>query len=255
MTGAPEPLLVEAIGHVLVMTMNRPEARNAMNLAMAESIAAAVQRLDGTPELRVGVLAGAGGAFCAGMDLKAFLKGELPVIPGAGFAGLVERPPDKPLIAAIEGWAVGGGLELALSCDLVIAGESARLGLPEVTRGLIAGAGGLIRLPQRVPPAIAMEMALTGLPLESGRACDHGLVNRVVADGTARDEAIRLAEVIAANGPFAVRSSKQIMRESADWASGEWPERQRAVLDRVNNSEEAREGATAFAEKRPPRWP
>ncbi len=244
----------EQTGELLTVTINRPQARNAVDRAVAHGIAAALQRLDDDPALRVGIITGAGGMFCAGMDLKAFVRGERPVVEGRGFAGLVERPPVKPLIAAVEGYALAGGFEIVLACDLVVAAEGGSFGLPEVKRGLVAAGGGLLRLPRRVSQALAMEVALVGEILPARRAFELGLVNRLVPDGTALDVARELAGKIAANGPLAVAASKKIIMDSADWPAGEAFERQTKVARPVAESRDAREGATAFAEKRAPVW-
>jgi enoyl-CoA hydratase len=239
---------------VLVITINRPQARNALNRAVAEGIRDAVDTLDADPELRVGILTGAGGTFSAGMDLKAFLTGESPSIAGRGLCGITETPPRKPMIAAVEGWALAGGFELMLACDLVVAGRSARFGVPEVKRSLVAAAGGVLTLPRRLPLALALELLLTGEPIGADRAAQIGLVNRVVDEGGALAGALELAQVIAANGPLAVAATKQIARASQDWTLAEGWEHQAEISAPVFVSADAREGATAFAEKRPPVW-
>jgi enoyl-CoA hydratase len=241
---------LSADGDVLVITINRPEARNAVDLAVAEGLAAAVDRLDGDDALRVGVLTGAGGTFCAGMDLKAFVTGGRPFVGDRGFAGIVRRPPEKPLIAAVEGWAVAGGFEIALACDLIVAARDARFGIPEVKRGLVAAAGALIRLPRRIPYHLAVELALTGDPIGAERAHAMGLVSRLAEPDCAVVVARELAATIAANGPLAVAATKRILAAEEDEA---W-ERQAAIADPVFASEDAREGARAFAEKRAPVW-
>jgi enoyl-CoA hydratase len=247
-------VLTEERDGVLVVTINRPEARNAINGAVARGIAAALDRLDGEDDLRVGVLTGAGGSFSSGMDLKGFLSGDVPVVEGRGLGGLTERPPRKPLVAAVEGYAVAGGFELVLACDLVVAGSGARFGVPEVKRGLVAGAGAALLLPQRIPQAIALELLLTGEPVDAARAAELGLVNRVVPDGTALDAAVVLAQVVAANGPLAVAVTKEIARSASDWTSAEGWQRQAELMAPVFVSEDAQEGARAFAEKRAPVW-
>ncbi len=239
---------------VMTIAIDRPEQRNAVTLAVAEGIAAALSELDGTPEIAAAVLTGTGGTFCSGMDLKLFLAGERAHVPGRGFGGLVESPPRKPLIAAVEGWALGGGFELVLACDLVVAGRGARFGLPEATRGLIARAGGAVRLPRRLPRAIALELLLTGAPLTAERAEHHGLVNRVVAEGSVRAAAQELARTVAANAPLAVTAAKALAVDSADWPEDELFTRQAAYTEPVFASADAREGARAFAERRQPRW-
>jgi enoyl-CoA hydratase len=250
----PEAVLTERRDGVLLITLNRPEARNAVNLAVAEGVAAAVDALDADDALSVGILTGAGGAFCAGMDLKAFVAGEQPFVGGRGFAGLVQRPPRKPLIAAIEGFAVAGGLEIALACDLLVAARGAKLGIPEVKRSLVAAGGALKRLPERIPYGVAMELALTGDPISAERAAELGLVNRLAEPGGAVDAALELAAAIAVNGPLALAATKEVLRAQADWSEEEFWTRQGEIAGPVFGSDDAREGATAFAEKRPPRW-
>jgi len=248
------PVTVTEDGEILVIQIDRPEARNAIDRAVAEAIRDAADRLDAADHLRVGILTGAGGTFCSGMDLKAYLRGEVPVFPGRGLCGITETPPRKPLIAAVEGWALAGGFELMLACDLVVAGRGARFGLPEVKRGLVAGAGGAMLLADRVPPAVAMEILLTGEPVDAARAAAHGLVNAVVEDGGALAEAVRLARVIAANAPLAVAASKSVARQARDWPPAERWRRHDALLAPVFASADAVEGARAFAEKRAPVW-
>jgi enoyl-CoA hydratase len=247
-------VVVTAEQGVMVITINRPHARNAVTLAVAEGVAAALDELDARADLAVGIITGAGGTFSAGMDLKAFLRGERPSLPGRGFAGITEAPPATPLIAAVEGYALAGGCEIVLACDMVTAGRGARFGIPEVKRGLVAAAGGLLRLPERIPRAVAMELALTGGFLDAPRAYDLGLVNRLTDDGSALDEALELAHTVAANGPLATRASKRVIVESRGWPAEERFARQREIIEPVMTSEDAREGARAFAEKRPPNW-
>ncbi len=246
-------VLTEPRGEVLLVTLNRPEQRNAVNNELAEGVAAALDTLDDSPDLRVGVLTGAGKGFCAGMDLKAFVQGDRAGTR-RGFAGIVERPPQKPVIAAIEGFALAGGFEIALACDMIVAARGAKLGIPEAKRGLVAAAGGLLRLPQRVPFQLAMELALTGEPIAAERGAEIGLVNRLAEPGTAVEEALRLAAEIAANGPLATTASKRILVESENWPRDETWARQKELTDPVLASEDAREGALAFAEKRQPVW-
>ena len=241
-------------GGVLVVTIDRRQARNALDRAASQAIADALDQLDADASLMVGVLTGAGGHFCSGMDLKAFLRGERVELEGRGLAGLVETPPRKPLIAAVEGYALAGGFEIALACDLIVAADNAAFGLPEVKRGLIAGSGGLLRLPQKMPRQIAMEYALTGRMMSAAEAARWGLVNRLVAPGTALAEALALAAEITANGPLAVAMTKQVIDAAPMWPTAEiWP-RQKEILERVISSNDAREGARAFAEKRAPIW-
>lgn len=247
-------VLVTQEDGIQVITINRPEARNAMTLAAATAIAAALDELDGRDDLRIGILTGAGGTFCAGMDLKGFLRGERPSLPGRGFGGLTRKPPRKPLIAAVEGYALAGGFELVLACDLVVASESAQFGVPEVKRGLAATAGGLVRLPRQLPYRIALELALTGDMFPAKRAYEYGLINRLTATGEALAEARRLARTIAANGPLSVAASKRVIVESQDWSSEEVWDKQAAMTEHVFTSADAREGSAAFAEKRKPVW-
>ncbi len=249
-----DEVVVEVDEGVLVITINRPAQRNAMTKAAAEQIAEALIDLDARSDLSVGVLTGAGGTFCAGMDLKRFAAGELPRVEGRGFGGLTEAPPVKPLIAAVEGWALGGGFELVLACDLVVAGTGARFGLPEVKRGLLARGGGAVRLPRRLPRAIALEVLLTGDPLDAAAAQQHGLVNEVVADGQALSAACALGRRIAANAPLAIAAAKRIVVESEDWPADELFARQAAISDPIFTSADAAEGAAAFAERRQPVW-
>jgi enoyl-CoA hydratase len=249
-----DPVLTERRDGVLLITLNRPQARNAVNSALAHGVAAALDELDSDDELKAGVLTGAGGSFCAGMDLKAFVAGESPQVEGRGFAGVTQRAARKPLIAAIEGYALAGGLEVALSCDLIVAASDARLGIPEAKRGLIAAAGALIRLPRRVPYHLAMELALTGDPIGAERAHAVGLVNRLAEPGAAVDAALELAATIARNGPLAVDASKHIVRSAQDWTEEQAWQEQAELAGKIFVSEDAREGATAFAEKREPVW-
>jgi enoyl-CoA hydratase/carnithine racemase len=251
---APEELLVESEDGILVVTLNRPAARNAVNHAMSTAIAAAMEELDADPDLRVGVLTGAGGTFSAGLDLKAFLRGEPREVGTRGFAGFTEAPPAKPLIAAVEGHAVAGGCEMALACDLIVAADDAVFALPEVKRGLIAGSGGLLHLPRLLPARIAMEHALTGDDLSAADAHRWGLVNRLTPPGGALAGARELAERIAANAPLAVRTTKDIISGGPSGPDRAAWDRQRALLQIVVASDDAREGSAAFVEKRAPVW-
>lgn len=245
---------LEAKDGVLVITINRPEARNAVNRDVAEGIAAAIDDFEARNDLTVAILTGAGGSFCAGMDLKAFARGERPSIPGRGFAGITEQPPSKPLIAAVEGWALAGGWELALSADLIVAANNAKFGLPEVKRGLVAAAGGLLRLPKALPYHLAMQVALTGDPLTAETAHQHGLVNVLCEPGQALSASRELAASIAVNAPLALRASKRIVSESVDYTDLAAFEAQREIANPVITSADAREGALSFAEKRAPVW-
>jgi enoyl-CoA hydratase len=252
MSDAPE-VLTEVRDGVLIVTLNRPEAKNAANKALSEGVAAAMDRLDAEDGLRVGIITGAGGTFCSGMDLKGFLKGERPHVAGKGFAGLTEAPPKKPLIAAVDGYALAGGFEIMLACDLCVANTGAKFGIPEAKRGLAAAAGGLVRLPRAIHPRLAMELALTGDFITAQRAYELGLVNRLT-DGPALDAALELAASITANGPLAVARSKQIIVESREWSDAEMWKKQAEALGNLFATEDAREGAAAFAEKRKPNW-
>jgi enoyl-CoA hydratase len=247
-------VLTERRDGLLLVTINRPEARNAVNGAVAEGIGRAMEALDGDPDLRVGILTGAGRGFCAGMDLKAFVAGERPHWGDRGFAGIVQRPPAKPLIAAVEGFAVAGGLEVALACDLIVAASGARLGIPEVKRGLCAAGGGLWRLPRRSPYHAAVEMALTGDPIDAERAHALGLVSVVCPPGEALAAALALAGRITPNGPLALAATKRVLTEQQDWDTSEVWSKQREILEPIARSEDAREGALAFTEKREPEW-
>ena len=249
-----EPVLAERRDGVLLITLNRPQARNAVNLALAEGMAAALDDLDADDDVTVGVITGAGAGFCAGMDLKAFVTGERPWAGDRGFAGIVRRASRKPLIAAVEGFAVAGGLEVALACDLIVAARGAKLGIPEVKRSLVAAAGALRRLPQRLPYGVAMELALTGEPITAERGYELGLVNRLADAGGALDTALELARAIAANGPLALDATKAIVQQQFDWSEEEFWQRQDELAAPVMSSQDAREGAVAFSEKRDPVW-
>jgi enoyl-CoA hydratase len=248
-----EEVLISVADGVIEVTINRPEARNAMTKAVAEGVAAAMDRLEAEGDLRCGILTGAGGTFCSGMDLKGFLKGEMPTAGERGFGGLTSWTPKKPVIAAVDGYALAGGMELALACDLIVANQGAKFGIPEVKRGLVAAGGGVVQLPRLLPRPLAMEMALTGDPITAQRAYDLGLVNRLT-NGPAIEAARALARTIAENGPLAVAASKGIVRDSWTWPDAEIMSRQTAYIGHVFTSEDAREGARAFAEKRKPNW-
>jgi enoyl-CoA hydratase len=247
-------VLTERRDGVLVIRINRPDARNAVNGGVAAGIAAALDELDSDDELRVGILTGEGGYFSAGMDLKAFVKGESPYAGDRGFAGITQRAARKPLIAAVEGFALAGGFEIALSCDMIVASREARFGIPEVKRSLVAAAGALLRLPKRIPYHLAMELALTGDPIGAERAAELGIVNRLSEPGQALETAMELAAAITKNAPLALIASKEIIQKSPDWTEAEGWARQGEISGPVFASEDAREGATAFAEKRDPVW-
>jgi enoyl-CoA hydratase len=249
-----EAILTEERDGILIVTINRPDARNAVNGDVAGGMAAALDRLDAGDDLRVGVVTGAGGYFSAGMDLKAFVQGESPYAGDRGFAGITQRSSRKPLIAAIEGFALAGGFEIALSCDLIVASREARFGIPEVKRSLVAAGGALLRLPKRIPYHVAMELALTGEPMSAERAQEVGIVNRLAEPGEALDTALELARQIVKNAPLALIASKEILQKAVDWSEEEGWQKQGEISGPVFVSEDAREGATAFAEKREPVW-
>lgn len=246
---------IEVADRIQIMTINRPQTRNAINYEAAQEFARALDRLDGSDEIVLGIVTGAGNTFSSGMDLKAFAhNGQRPYVGDRGFAGLCEKPPAKPLIAAVEGYALAGGCEMALACDLIVAANNATFGLPEVKRGIVPGAGGMLRLPRRVPYHIAMEMILTGEMLPAQRAYDIGLVNRLFEPGKALEGALTLARIIAQNGPLAVRTAKKIVGQSSDWRQAEMFDLQRPRIAPIFTSADAKEGATAFSEKRKPVW-
>ncbi|MDX2705459.1 crotonase/enoyl-CoA hydratase family protein [Streptomyces sp. PA03-6a] len=245
---------VQRVCSTLLITIDRPHARNAVNTAVAAGLAAALDELEADAELRAGVLTGAGGTFSAGMDLKAALQGETPTIPGRGFGGLTEAERSKPLIAAVEGFALGGGFELALGCDLIVAAEDTTFGLPEVKRGLIAAGGGVVRLPKRIPYHLAMELLLTGGPVSGLRAGELGLVNRVTAPGQAATAALGLAEQLANNAPLALAAVKYLVQAADGMPEPEAFRLQAKAMDTLMASADAHEGMTAFAEHRAPQW-
>jgi enoyl-CoA hydratase len=247
-------VLNERRGSVLVITLNRPDQRNAINLPVAEAIAASLDALDADPELSIGVLTGAGKGFCAGMDLKGFVDGVRPWVGDRGFAGIVRRSSAKPLIAAVEGFAVAGGLEIVLACDLIVAARGAKLGIPESKRSLAAVGGALLRLPRRIPYHIAMELALTGDPITAERAAELGLVNRLCEPGEALATALGFAEQVSTSAPLSLIASKRILQEQWGWAPQEMWDRQAEISDPVFASADAQEGSKAFAEKRAPVW-
>jgi enoyl-CoA hydratase/carnithine racemase len=249
-----QPVLTERRGSVLLITLNRPAVRNAVNAALAAGVAGALDELDGDDSLSAGVLTGAGGFFCAGMDLGAFVKGESAWFGDRGFAGITQRASRKPLIAAIEGFAVAGGMEIALSCDLIVAARGAKMGIPEAKRSLVAAGGALLRMPRRMPYHVVMELALTGDVLPAERFHDFGLVNRIAEPGSAVDTALELAATLAKNGPLALIATKRILQEQFDWSSEEMWEKQGAISGPVFASEDAKEGSSAFKEKRDPVW-
>ena len=249
-----DEVLVTHEDGIVIVTINRPAQRNAVNRAVSYGVCAAIDELDARDDLRVGILTGAGGNFCSGMDLKAFLRGEITRVEGRGILGIAMTPPKKPLIAAVEGYALAGGFEAALACDLLVAARNAQFGLPEVKRGLAAAAGGLLRLPRLIPQRIAMEIALTGDMVSAERLERYGLINALVEPGEALAEAMRLARRIIANAPMSVAASKRVIVEQRDWPLTEMFERQQEITGPVLASEDAREGAAAFAGRRAAIW-
>lgn len=248
-------VLAEAQSGVLVITLNRPAKRNAATQAMARLVAQAMDAFEADEALKVAVLTGAGGAFCSGMDLQGFAeRGETPMVEGRGFLGLTHWRGCKPLIAAVEGPAVAGGFETVLACDLVVASRSARFALPEVQRGLAAGAGGMRRLPRKIPPNVAMELVLTGDPINGERAYALGLVNRLVEPGQALTEALALAHRISANAPLSVAAGKRVVWAQREWGEADEQAFQDNLVGKLELSDDAKEGALAFVEKRPARW-
>jgi enoyl-CoA hydratase len=245
-----DEVLTERRGRVLLITLNRPESRNAINGALAEGLVRSVEELDGDDGLTAGVLTGAGRGFCSGMDLKAFATEG----PPRALTPFLRQGAAKPLVAAIEGFAMAGGLELALTCDLLVAAAGAKLGIPEAAVGLFAAGGGLLRLPQRLPVGVAMEMALTADPITAEEAHRYGLVARLADPGRAVDVALGLAERIARNAPLAVAASKRLIRAARGLTDEEFWATQAPLIPGVFQSDDAREGPRAFAEKRPPQW-
>ncbi|MFE5108061.1 crotonase/enoyl-CoA hydratase family protein [Streptomyces sp. NPDC056663] len=251
---APDTVLHERHGAVLTITLNRPAQKNAVDHEVAVRLASALDLLDADPGLSVGVLTGSGGVFSAGMDLKAFAKGELPLLPGRGLGGLTRAVVRKPLIAAVEGWALGGGFEMVLACDLIVAAQDARFGFPEVTRGLVAAEGGLVRLPRRLPYHVAARVLLTGEPLTAAEGKEYGLVDELTPPGAALDAARELAERVARSAPLALAAVKEVLRETQGLNESDAFTRQDELTSGLFSSEDAQEGAQAFAEKRTPVW-
>jgi crotonobetainyl-CoA hydratase len=252
--------LIERRGNVALITINRPEARNAVNAAVSTAVGDALEQAQNDPEVRAVVITGAGESFCAGADLKAISRRENLFHPDHGewgFAGYVQHFIDKPTIAAVNGTALGGGTELALASDLVVAEERTRFGLPEVKRGLIAAAGGVFRIVDHLPRKVALELVFTGEPMSSADALKWGLINQVVPDGTVVEAALALAERITVNAPLAVWASKRVACGVDDGViTGDepgWTRTSREIGD-VLRSEDAKEGPLAFAEKRQPVW-
>ncbi|AIT81441.1 crotonase/enoyl-CoA hydratase family protein [Novosphingobium pentaromativorans] len=251
-------VVTESMGDgVLLVTINRPDQRNAINGAVARAMDAIVSETEVDDSVRVVVLTGAGDkVFCAGADLKEVAAGRIDTLrtPGGGFAGFVQRKRTKPWIAAVQGFALAGGCEIALACDLIVASRSSVFGLPEVARGLIAGAGGLFRLPSAIPKKIALELILTASRLPAERAADLGLVNRLADDGAAVEQAIALAREITVNAPLPIKACLEIVSKVGEASEDALWKMSREAMDRIKQSEDAIEGATAFAEKRDPVW-
>lgn len=239
---------------IMIITLNRPDAMNAVNQVLADELAQSLDALDANDDVTVGILTGAGRGFCAGMDLKEFVSTGMPLVGDRGFGGITERASRKPLVCAVEGFALAGGLELALSTDLIVASRVAKFGIPEVTVGLFAAAGALQRLPRVLPYARAMKMALTGEPITAEEAYEFGMVAELCDKGEALNTAIDLASRIAKNAPLALAASKEMIREMQGRTEAEFWSYQKSQLDHVFNSDDGKEGATAFAEKRAPNW-
>ena len=247
-------VLVEHEDGMVIITINRPQVRNAVNRAVSYGVCEAIDEMERRPDLRLAILTGAGGNFCAGMDLKAFSQGEITRVEGRGILGIAYTPPKKPLIAAVEGYALAGGFEAVLACDLLVASRTARFGLPEAKRGLAAAAGGLLRLPKYLPQRIAMEMALTGEMVTAQRLEQYGLINLLVEPGEALEAAKKLARKILVNAPLSVELSKRIIVEQRDWPLDQMFARQEAIVGHLLRSNDAKEGAAAFLERRPAKW-
>jgi acetyl-CoA C-acetyltransferase len=253
-TGTTDTVLVDRRGPVAVITLNRPERKNAVDQPTAELLERIVDELEADDEVKVVIITGAGGSFCAGMDLKAAAGGQFAMTERGGPLGITARPMSKPLVAAVEGHALAGGFELALVADLIVASTDSQFGLPEPKRGLVAAAGGVLRVSQRLPRNVARELALTGNPMPASRMAELGLVNRLAEPGQVLDAALALADEIQANAPLSVRVSKQIIEQAPDWTVEEAFGRQSDLAMTAVLSEDAVEGIAAFAEKRPPVW-
>lgn len=247
-------VLVEHTDGLVVITINRPDQKNAVNRAVSYGVCEAIDEMERNPDLHAAVLTGAGGTFCSGMDLKAFLRGESPRVEGRGIFGIIFTPPKKPLIAAVEGYCLAGGFEAMLACDLVVTARNAIFGIPEVKRGLVAASGGLTRLPRLIPQRIALEMALTGGMYSAESLAPYGLFNDVVEPGQALATASALARRIIANAPLSVAASKRVVTEQRDWPTQHMFDMQDSITAPVLASQDAREGAEAFAQRRAPRW-
>ncbi|MFF7472952.1 crotonase/enoyl-CoA hydratase family protein [Streptomyces sp. NPDC008092] len=252
-TNAPT-VRTEEIDGIFVITIDRPRARNAIDGATARALAAALDQLEARDDLRVGILTGAGGVFSAGMDLKAFAAGDKPIVDGRGFAGITRARIRTPLIAAVEGYALGGGTEMALACDMIVAARNATFGQTEVRYGIVPPEGGMVRLPERIPHNIALELLLTGEPLPAARAERFGLVNELTEPGQALQRALELASSIALNAPLAVEAVKRVVNERRAFSDADAFADQDLIADPVLASQDAQEGAHAFAERRQPHW-
>lgn len=249
-----EGVLVKVDAHVGVITINRPAARNAIDLAVSRGVATAIDELESRSDVAVIVITGAEGVFSAGMDLKAFARGERPSIPGRGLCGLTDHSISKPIIAAVEGYALAGGFEVALATDLIVASRSAMFGVPEVTRGLVAAGGALTRMAKTMPYGAAMVLVLTGDRFGAERAHELGLVTHLSTEGHALEDALAVATRIAANAPLAVELTKRIVSTAVGWSDEQQYAWQRGVAEAAFISEDAKEGAQAFAERREPVW-
>lgn len=253
MENSNEFIKTEKKGKLFIITINRPEARNAFNSETSEQMKAAIDRFEEDPDLFIGIITGAGGTFSAGADLKEAAKGKRRSTERGGF-GIFAKPPKKPIIAAVEGYAVAGGMELCLACDLIVAAKDARMGLPEVRHNLVAVGGGLFRLPKRMPYHLVMELALTGDMLPAEFFHRHGVVNRLADSGKSLEVAIELAERLLENGPTAQIATKEIIQRSFEWTDEEAWSKQRPIAKIATESEDRQEGLRAFAEKRKPVW-
>lgn len=250
-----DTVLFETHGNIAIITLNRPDQRNAINAAVCDGMRAAIDRLETTPSLRVGILRGAGKVFCAGMDLKIFQQGDaLPILMGQhGFAGFVKRERRKPIIASVHGAALAGGFEIMLACDLVVAAEDTVFGLPEPKIGLVAGAGGAVRIGAKLPPAIANQILLTGDTFDAQQAQTWGLINQITPADTLHDATRTLAKKISANAPEAIAASLRLAAIGSRASADMWAANDREITT-INQTQDAQEGVTAFLEKRPPRW-
>lgn len=249
-----EEVLVEHDDGLVIITINRPHMKNAVNRAVSYGVCAAIDEMEARADLRCAILTGAGGTFCSGMDLKAFSQGEVTRVEGRGIMGIAQTPPKKPLIAAVEGYALAGGFEAVLASDLVVAARNAKFGLPEAKRGLLAGAGGLLRLPRVIPQRTALGLILTGDMIDAERLYQLGLIYELTEPGGALAAARQLARRIVDNAPLSVLNGKRIVYEQSEWPLDDMFARQDAILGAFRETNDAKEGALAFIEKRKPRW-